>query len=89
MYIDVPATPQAVVICVIVFNAAFGYSWGPIPWLYPPEVGASFNIHSIALTDTTIDYASHCPCQGRVLVYSGELGVQLPRGRAHAILTGQ
>ncbi|KAG1757688.1 general substrate transporter [Suillus lakei] len=38
MYIDVPATPNAVVICVIVYNAAFGYSWGPIPWLYPPEI---------------------------------------------------
>jgi fumarate reductase subunit C len=25
MYIDVPQTPTAVVICVIVFNAAFGY----------------------------------------------------------------
>ncbi|KLO09333.1 general substrate transporter [Schizopora paradoxa] len=38
MYVDVPQTPQAVVVCVIVFNAAFGYSWGPIPWLYPPEI---------------------------------------------------
>ncbi|KAH7885882.1 general substrate transporter [Phlebopus sp. FC_14] len=38
MYIDVPATPKAVVACVIAFNAAFGYSWGPIPWLYPPEI---------------------------------------------------
>ncbi|KAF9462127.1 general substrate transporter [Collybia nuda] len=38
MYVDVPHTPNAVVICVIVFNAAFGYSWGPIPWLYPPEI---------------------------------------------------
>ncbi|KIY50577.1 sugar transporter STP1 [Fistulina hepatica ATCC 64428] len=38
MYIDVPQTANAVVICVIVFNAAFGYSWGPIPWLYPPEI---------------------------------------------------
>lgn len=38
MYIDVPETPKAVVFCVIIFNAAFGYSWGPIPWLYPPEV---------------------------------------------------
>ena len=38
MYIDVPFTPQAVVGCVIIFNAAFGYSWGPIPWLYPPEI---------------------------------------------------
>ncbi|KAH9937179.1 general substrate transporter [Fomitopsis serialis] len=38
MYIDVPETPNAVVICVIIFNAAFGYSWGPIPWLFPPEI---------------------------------------------------
>ena len=54
MNLDVPATPNAVVACVIIFNAAFGYrfakfisvttecsvpnSWGPLPWLYPPEV---------------------------------------------------
>lgn len=25
MYIDVPRTPNAVVICVIIYNAAFGY----------------------------------------------------------------
>ncbi|RXW15327.1 hypothetical protein EST38_g10527 [Candolleomyces aberdarensis] len=37
MRVDVAQTPSAVVICVIIFNAAFGYSWGPIPWLYPPE----------------------------------------------------
>ncbi|KAJ3984386.1 hypothetical protein F5890DRAFT_1517158 [Lentinula detonsa] len=38
MYLDRPETPNAVVACVIIFNAAFGYSWGPIPWLYPPEI---------------------------------------------------
>ncbi|KAF8213160.1 hypothetical protein K438DRAFT_1956578 [Mycena galopus ATCC 62051] len=43
LYIDVPQTAQAVVVCVIIFNAAFGYrrvppSWGPLPWLYPPEI---------------------------------------------------
>jgi len=38
MYIDVPETPRAVVVCVIVFNAAFGYSWGPLPWLFPAEI---------------------------------------------------
>lgn len=42
MYIDVPQTPKAVVGCVIIFNAAFGYSWGPLPWLYPPEVGLAY-----------------------------------------------
>ncbi|KAF9513762.1 hypothetical protein BS47DRAFT_1376618 [Hydnum rufescens UP504] len=38
MYVDQAITPKAVVFCVIVFNAAFGYSWGPVPWLYPPEI---------------------------------------------------
>lgn len=36
--IDVPATPVLTVICVMIYNAAFGFSWGPIPWLYPPEI---------------------------------------------------
>jgi len=27
-----------VVIFVMIYNAAFGASWGPIPWLYPPEI---------------------------------------------------
>lgn len=27
-----------VVVCIVIYNAAFGMSWGPIPWLYPPEV---------------------------------------------------
>ncbi|KAF8074109.1 hypothetical protein FPV67DRAFT_1480790 [Lyophyllum atratum] len=38
MFLDVAWTPNAVVVSVIVYNAAFGYSWGPIPWLYPPEI---------------------------------------------------
>ncbi|KAK4162244.1 putative high-affinity glucose transporter [Cladorrhinum sp. PSN259] len=38
MYINVPSTPMMVVILVMIYNAAFGYSWGPIPWLYPPEI---------------------------------------------------
>lgn len=38
IYIDQPITPKAVVVCVIVYNSAFGMSWGPIPWLYPPEI---------------------------------------------------
>ncbi|KAJ7630825.1 general substrate transporter [Roridomyces roridus] len=38
LYIDIPQTAKAVVVCVIIFNAAFGYSWGPLPWLYPPEI---------------------------------------------------
>lgn len=38
MYIKIHYTPTLVVIFVIIFNAFFGYSWGPIPWLYPPEI---------------------------------------------------
>ncbi|KAK3701576.1 Ribulose bisphosphate carboxylase large chain [Vermiconidia calcicola] len=38
MYIDIRLTPTLVVVFVMIYNAAFGYSWGPIPWLYPPEI---------------------------------------------------
>ncbi|KAF2397212.1 hypothetical protein EJ06DRAFT_559327 [Trichodelitschia bisporula] len=38
IYVDIRATPTLVVVFVMVYNAAFGASWGPIPWLYPPEI---------------------------------------------------
>lgn len=38
LYLDIPSTMTMVVILVMIYNAAFGYSWGPIPWLYPPEI---------------------------------------------------
>ncbi|OTB11334.1 hypothetical protein K445DRAFT_15791 [Daldinia sp. EC12] len=38
IYLDIEATKTLVVVFVMVYNAAFGYSWGPIPWLYPPEI---------------------------------------------------
>ncbi|KAI5927953.1 sugar transporter STL1 [Camillea tinctor] len=38
IYLDIKLTPTLVVIFVMIYNAAFGYSWGPIPWLYPPEI---------------------------------------------------
>ena len=38
IYIDIHHTPTLVVIFVMMYNAAFGASWGPIPWLYPPEI---------------------------------------------------
>ncbi len=40
LYLDITATPTLVVAFVMIYNAAFGYSWGPIPWLYPPEMYA-------------------------------------------------
>lgn len=38
IFLDVHYTPTLVVLFVMIYNAAFGYSWGPIPWLYPPEI---------------------------------------------------
>lgn len=38
MYLDRSYTPSVVALLVIVYNAAFGYSWGPIGFLIPPEV---------------------------------------------------
>ncbi|KAK5702960.1 Ribulose bisphosphate carboxylase large chain [Elasticomyces elasticus] len=38
IYIDIRLTPTLVVAFVMIYNASFGYSWGPIPWLYPPEI---------------------------------------------------
>lgn len=38
MYLDTLSTPLLVAFLVIVYNASFGYSWGPIGFLIPPEV---------------------------------------------------
>jgi len=38
LFLDIHATPTLVVIFVMIYNGAFGASWGPIPWLYPPEI---------------------------------------------------
>jgi hypothetical protein len=38
LYLDIKISKPLVVIFVMIYNAAFGFSWGPIPWLYPPEI---------------------------------------------------
>lgn len=38
MWLDVEATPLLVALLVVIYNAGFGYSWGPIGFLIPPEV---------------------------------------------------
>lgn len=38
LFLDIKATPTLVVLFVMIYNGAFGFSWGPIPWLYPPEI---------------------------------------------------
>jgi len=38
IFLEIPSSPTLVVVFVVIYNAFFGYSWGPIPWLYPPEI---------------------------------------------------
>lgn len=43
-----------VVTCVIIYNAAFGMSWGPVPWLYPPEImPLPFRAKGVSLSTAT------------------------------------
>ncbi|KAG9096460.1 hypothetical protein FS749_008422 [Ceratobasidium sp. UAMH 11750] len=54
MYIDQVYTPKAGVACVIIFNAAFGFSWGPLPWLYPPEImPLAFRAKGVSMSTAT------------------------------------
>ncbi|WWC65321.1 uncharacterized protein I303_107939 [Kwoniella dejecticola CBS 10117] len=54
IYIDQAITPNAVVVCVVVYNAAFGTSWGPVPWLYPPEImPLPFRAKGVSLSTAT------------------------------------
>ncbi|GAA5889012.1 hypothetical protein JCM16303_004218, partial [Sporobolomyces ruberrimus] len=51
LYLDQSYTPVAVVTSVIIYNAAFGFSWGPIPWLYPPEIlPNAFRVKGVSLS---------------------------------------
>jgi len=44
-----------VVICVVIYNAAFGMSWGPVPWLYPPEImPLPFRAKGVSLSTATV-----------------------------------
>lgn len=57
MYVNTETTRHWVVIFVIIFNAGFGYSFGPIPWLYPPEI-APLSIRSkLASLSTASNWA--------------------------------
>ncbi|ODV59957.1 glycerol proton symporter of the plasma membrane, subject to glucose-induced inactivation [Ascoidea rubescens DSM 1968] len=38
MYLAIPLTPVIVVVFVVIFNAGFGYSFGPLAWALPPEI---------------------------------------------------
>ncbi|PLW21149.1 hypothetical protein PCANC_05471 [Puccinia coronata f. sp. avenae] len=54
LYLDTTYTPLAVVGCVLIYNAFFGYSWGPIPWLYPPEImPLPFRVKGVSISTAT------------------------------------
>ncbi|GAA99374.1 uncharacterized protein L969DRAFT_102739 [Mixia osmundae IAM 14324] len=54
MYLDTSYTPTAVVVCVIIYNACFGASWGPIPWLYPAEImPLAFRVKGVSISTAT------------------------------------
>ena len=51
--VELPLT-VLVVVCVIIYNAAFGMSWGPVPWLYPPEImPLPFRAKGVSLSTAT------------------------------------
>lgn len=53
LYMDNDFTPTIVVICVFVFNAAFGASWGPIPWMMNEVLPNSVRSKGAALSTAT------------------------------------
>jgi len=54
MYLDTSYTPVAVVSLVIIYNAAFGASWGPIPWLLPPEIMPTpYRVRGVSISTAT------------------------------------
>lgn len=56
LWANISATPRLVVIFVIIFNAFFGYSWGPIPWLYPVEIAPSTVRSAMASASTATNW---------------------------------
>ncbi|QLQ81935.1 hypothetical protein HG537_0G01890 [Torulaspora globosa] len=53
---NIAATPKLVVIFVIMFNAFFGFSWGPIPWLYPVEIAPLSARSAMASSSTATNW---------------------------------
>lgn len=56
MLANTSATPRLVVIFVIIFNAFFGFSWGPIPWLYPVEIAPLSARSAMASSSTATNW---------------------------------
>merc|ERR1712137_178667 len=54
IYLDSSFTPIGTVACVMIYISCFGYSWGPIPWLYPPEIiPLAFRVKGVSISTAT------------------------------------
>ncbi|CAH6718448.1 hypothetical protein CLIB1444_01S06942 [[Candida] jaroonii] len=53
LYANNEYTANTVVVCVFVFNAAFGMSWGPIPWMMNEVLPNSVRSKGAALSTAT------------------------------------
>lgn len=53
LFLDNIYTPNVVVVSVIVFNAAFGASWGPIPWMMNEVLPNSVRSKGAAMSTAT------------------------------------
>lgn len=53
LFVDDTYTPTVVVVCVFIFNAAFGLSWGPIPWMMNEVLPNTVRSKGAALSTAT------------------------------------
>lgn len=60
MYQSKSYTSLAVAILVIFYNSGFGYSWGPIPWLYANEIYSDSTVRGVgAALATAVNWFSN------------------------------
>ena len=83
LYLDKSYTPVAVVTCVILFNAAFGFSWGPLPWyVLSPNGEKSRTDRDDAQALPSRDPTPHVQGQRRIDLDGDQLAFQLDRACA-------
>ena len=85
MAINVPTTPRAVVVCVVIYNAFFGYRYSqPSSAMYGLLRGVQkLGTDSMALP--TRDHASDCQSEGCIAVNCNKLVLQFHRWACHPI----
>jgi hypothetical protein len=61
------------------------HSWGPIPWLYPPEVFQRSVVLSLKELTSWKDPSTHRPCERCLSLHCDKLGIQLLGWRSYAL----